>query len=96
MLASSVADLESGAFLTPGSGMGKKLGSGRDEQPGKYFRELGNNFWLKYLNSLMRIRDSGWKKFGSGIRDNHPGSATLEYCPTIYGTTSQCSGSGSV
>ncbi len=27
-------------------------------------------FWgLKYLNSLMRIRDSGWRQFGSGIRD---------------------------
>jgi hypothetical protein len=45
--------------------------------------ELRNNFFgLKYLNSLMRIRDGkirirypGWKKFGS--RDKHPGSATL-------------------
>jgi hypothetical protein len=35
-----------------------------------------NNFlWLKYLNSLMRIRDG--KKFGSGIQNKHPGSATL-------------------
>jgi hypothetical protein len=25
----------------------------------------------------MRIRDPGWKKVGSGIRDKHPGSATL-------------------
>jgi hypothetical protein len=25
----------------------------------------------------MRIRDPGWKKLGSGIRDIHPGSATL-------------------
>ncbi len=24
-----------------------------------------------------RIRDSGWKKLGSGIRNKHPGSATL-------------------
>jgi hypothetical protein len=24
-----------------------------------------------------RIRDPGWKKVGSGIRDKHPGSATL-------------------
>jgi hypothetical protein len=31
---------------------------------------LGNNFFgLKYLNSLMRIRDPGWKKFGFWIRD---------------------------
>jgi hypothetical protein len=34
-------------------------------------------FVLKYLNSLMRIRDPGWKKFGSGIRDKHPRSGTL-------------------
>jgi hypothetical protein len=51
-----------------------------DEQPGSYFLELRNYFfWLKYLNFLMRIRDGdssdpGWKKVGSGIRDNHPGS----------------------
>ncbi len=25
----------------------------------------------------MRIRDPGWRQFGSGIRDKHPGSATL-------------------
>ncbi len=43
-----------------------------------YFLELGNHFFgLKYLNSLMRIRDPGWTQFGSGIRDKHPGSATL-------------------
>jgi hypothetical protein len=30
----------------------------RDEQPESYFRELKNHFLgLKYLNSLMRIRD---------------------------------------
>ncbi len=38
----------SGAFLTPGSGMGRKSaasGSGiRDEQPGSYFLELRNHF----------------------------------------------------
>jgi hypothetical protein len=27
----------------------------------------------------IRIRDPGWKKFGSGIRDKHPGSATLVF-----------------
>ena len=39
---------------------------------------------LKYLNSLMPIRtrdgknsDPGWKKFGPGILDKHPGNATL-------------------
>jgi hypothetical protein len=64
--------------------MGKKSGSGiRDEQLGSYFLELRNYFsGLKYLNSLMRIRDPGsrmetirirdpaWIKVGSGIRDN--------------------------
>ncbi len=44
---SSVADPGSDAFLTPGSGMGKKSGSGsgiRDEKPGSYFRDLRNRF----------------------------------------------------
>jgi hypothetical protein len=50
----------------------------RDEQPGSYFRELRNIFFgLKYLNSLMRIRDGknldpGWKKFGSAINIPDP------------------------
>jgi hypothetical protein len=66
--------------------MSRKSASGsgiQDEQPGSYFLELRNHFLgLKYLNSLMRIRDGdssdpGWKKVGSGIRDKHPGSATL-------------------
>ncbi len=80
----------SGAFLTPGSGMGEKSGSGsgiRDEQRSN-FRNLRNNlfFWLKYLKSLIRIRDPGWKKFGSGMEkvesgiwDKNPGSATLQF-----------------
>ncbi len=69
--------------LDPGSGMGKKSGSGsglriRDEQPGSYFLELRNNFFgLQYFFDAdpgsgmekIRIRDPGWKKFGSGIRD---------------------------
>ncbi len=43
---------------------------------------------LKYLNSLMRIRDPGWRQFGSGIRDgkkSHPGSgsATLLNSSTV-------------
>jgi hypothetical protein len=90
-----------GALLTPGSVIrdGKKSASEsgiRDEQPGSYFLELRNHFFcffggLKYLNSLMRIRDprsgirdgdssdpgSGMEKSRSGIRDKHPGSATL-------------------
>jgi hypothetical protein len=84
--------------LDPGSGIrdGKKVSIRiRDEQPGSYFLELRNHFLgffgLKYLNSLMRIRDPrsgmetgrirdpGWKKVGSGIQDKHPGSATLVF-----------------
>jgi hypothetical protein len=67
--------------------MGKKSGSGSgiNNRIILYFQELRNHFLgLKYLNSLMqirdrkiRIRDPGWKKIGSGIRDKHPGYATL-------------------
>jgi hypothetical protein len=63
---------------------GRKSASGsgiRDEQPGSYFLELRNHYFaflgLKYLNSLMRMRDPGWRQFGSGIRDekkSDPGS----------------------
>ncbi len=59
-----IPDPGSGAFLIPWSGMGKKSGSG------SYFRELKEQFFgLKYLGSLMWIRDPGWKKVWSGIRD---------------------------
>jgi hypothetical protein len=70
--------------------MGRKSASGsgiRDEQPGSYFLEPRTHFFgflgLKYLNSLMRIRDPGWRQFGSGIRDKHPGSATLHFLLTF-------------
>jgi hypothetical protein len=67
-------------------------GSGiRDEQPGSYYLELRNHFFgffgvkiLKFFDAdpVSGIRDGdssdpGWKKVGSGIRDKHPGSATL-------------------
>jgi hypothetical protein len=68
----------------PGSGMNNRI---------IFYKSLETIFLLflglKYFNSLMRIRDPGsgmetarirdpgWKKVGSGIRDNHPGSATL-------------------
>jgi hypothetical protein len=49
-----------------------RTGSGiRDEQPGSYFLELRNHFFaflgLKYLNSLMRIRDGDSSDPGSGM-----------------------------
>jgi hypothetical protein len=49
--------------------------------PDHIFRNLETIFWgflgLKCLDSLMRIRDPGWKGVGSGIRDGRRGSATL-------------------
>jgi hypothetical protein len=44
----------------------------RDEQPGSYFRELRDNFWVK----ILKFFDADP---GSGIRDgknSDPGSAT--------------------
>jgi hypothetical protein len=62
-------------------------GSGiRDKQPGSYFLELRSHYFaffvvkiLKFFDEdpgagmeTVRIRDQGWKKVGSGIRDKHP------------------------
>jgi hypothetical protein len=57
----SVADPGSDAFVTPGSESGMN-------NPDHISESLETIFGLKYLNSLMRIRDPGWKKFGSGIK----------------------------
>ncbi len=100
----SVADPGSGAFLTPGSGMGKKSGSGSKMNNPDYISErLETLFWIKILkNSLMRIRDLGWKKFGSGIRIRNTVSYYVIFsqkfgrCGRIYGrlgtrgTAQQC------
>jgi hypothetical protein len=42
----------------------------------KFFDE-GPGSGIRDGDSTVRIRDPGWKKVGSGIRDKHPGSATL-------------------
>jgi hypothetical protein len=69
----------------------------RDEQLGSYFLELRNHFFgffgvkiLKFFDGdpgsgmeTGRIRDPGWKKVGSGIRDKDPGSATLVHVVLI-------------
>jgi hypothetical protein len=61
-----------------------------DPGSGIKFLELRNHFFvifgvkiLKFFDAdpgsgmeTVRIRDPGWKKVGSGIRDKHPGSAT--------------------
>jgi hypothetical protein len=47
--------------------MGKKSGSVSGiNNPDHISESLEKFYGLKYLNSLMRIRDPGWKKFGSG------------------------------
>ncbi len=41
-----------------------------DPGSGSYFQELTNNFWVKILNSLLRIQDPGPFYPGSGIRED--------------------------
>jgi hypothetical protein len=73
----------SGAFLTPGSGMGKKSGSESGmNNPDHISKSLETIFWVKIPKFFDA--DPGWKKFGSGMEkiriwdpDKHPGSATL-------------------
>jgi hypothetical protein len=69
--------------------MGKKSGSGSGmNNQDHIFESLETNFLgytvLKFFDAdqgsgteKIWIRDPGWKKFGSGIRYKHPGSATL-------------------
>ncbi len=80
----SVVDPDPGsrAFLTPGSGMGKKLRSGSEMNIPEHISESGTV--LKFLDAdavpnpgIFLTLDPGWEKFGSWTRDKHPGSATL-------------------
>jgi hypothetical protein len=59
----SVADPGSSTFLTPGSGMGKKSGSGSGMNNPDHISES--------------LECNKCNKFRSGIGDKHPGSATL-------------------
>jgi hypothetical protein len=67
-------------------------GSGMNNNPDHISGSLKNNFRVKILKFFdadpgsgmkkIGIRDGknwdpGWKKLGSGICDNHPGSATM-------------------
>jgi hypothetical protein len=55
-------------FLTPGSGMGKKIKiRNRDKHPGSHFRELGTIFGLKILKCFDVDPESGI--FSPWIRD---------------------------
>jgi hypothetical protein len=68
------------------------MGKNQDPDPGMNIPDhisesLETIFWVKILEffdadaardpGIFVIRDPGWKKFGSGIRNKHPGSATL-------------------
>ncbi len=75
----SVADPRSGAFLTPGSGMGETSGSGYGiNNPDHISDSLETIFGFKFLNSLMRIREGKIRirdGKGSGIRIHNTGKA---------------------
>jgi hypothetical protein len=80
----SIADPDSvsSAFSTPGSGM-EKIRT-RDKHTGSYFQEPMKIFWgVKLLKLFFAVADPGIRcpffDLGSGIRDNHPGSATLRF-----------------
>ncbi len=67
------------AFLTPGSGMGKKSGSGSGMNNPDHISEcLETIFWVKILKFFDAIRhpESWVEKIR--IQDKHSGSATLE------------------
>jgi hypothetical protein len=85
-------DPRSGAFLAlhPGSGIGKTSGSGSGMNDPDHISESLKQFFLvktlKFFDAdpgsgmeKIPIRDPGWKNsdLGSGIREKHPGSATL-------------------
>jgi hypothetical protein len=62
--------------------MGKKSGSGSGMyNPNQISETLETIFGVKILKFFdadpgwkkIRVQDPGWKKFGSGIRDKHPG-----------------------
>jgi hypothetical protein len=110
-VAISVADPDPGfgALLTPGSGMGKKSGSGSGiRNPDHISKSLETIFWVKILKFFdadlgwkkntepgsgmekSRIRDQGWKKVGSGIRDgkkSDPGSGKSSRIRNTGGNT---------
>jgi hypothetical protein len=56
--------------------------------PDHIYESLETIVWIKILKFFIadpgsgmekiQIRDTGWKKFGSGIRDKHPISTTLQ------------------
>jgi hypothetical protein len=70
MLVISGTDPGAGAFLAPGSESGSGSGMKNPDHISESFETI---FWVK----ILKLFDPGWEKFGSGIWDKHPGSATL-------------------
>jgi hypothetical protein len=73
----SVADPDPGfgAFLTPGSGMGKKFRN-RDDNPDHISESLETIFWvkiLKFFDADPGPRNPGWKKSDPGCKNLEPG-----------------------
>jgi hypothetical protein len=68
ILKPSVADPDpgSGAFLTPGSGMGKKSGSGSWMNNLDDISESFETTKFFDADPVWKNLDPGWKKFGSG------------------------------
>jgi hypothetical protein len=68
----SVADPGSGAFFTPGSGIGKKIKIRiMDEYPG-ISESLESIFGVKNTFKVFLIRDPGWKNSDPGPEINIP------------------------
>ncbi len=73
IIVSSAADPDPGygAFLTPGSGMGIKLGSESGMNNSDHTSEsLETTFWIKILKFFDADPGSGWKKSGSEMGKN--------------------------
>ncbi len=69
-------------FFTPGSGMGTPGWTIRIINISQSLKKLFLR--LKYLNSLMRIRNPWWKIHWSGIRIPDPRSATRQKIKIFY------------
>ncbi len=90
VVSTSVADLGSGAILTPGSGWLKNQDPGsrsRMNNPNHISESLGTIFWVKILKFFDadaeadpgsgNLFDPGSEMVKIRIRDKHPGSARV-------------------
>jgi hypothetical protein len=81
LLPASVADPRSGAFLTRGSGIRirdkKKIGIRIPDRFSESLETILNTSFMQIRIQNFVNPESGMEKIGSGIRNKHPGSATL-------------------